>query len=103
MVPNNGGGQIFASLGQRTLPPEELTEPCSPRRTTSTSARSAWRPARGHARVEEAWAFAPALEHAMARDGVQVVEVTIDPERSRAQRVQIQAAVDAALAKLAQP
>ncbi len=102
VVPNNGGGQIFASLGQRALPPEELTALFTTPHDVDLGALCVAAGA-GHARVEEAWAFAPALEHAMARDGVQVVEVTIDPERSRAQRVQIQAAVDAALAKLAQP
>jgi 2-succinyl-5-enolpyruvyl-6-hydroxy-3-cyclohexene-1-carboxylate synthase len=100
VVPNNGGGQIFASLGQRALPPDELTALFTTPHGVDLGALCVAAGA-GHSRVEEAWAFAPALEHAIASDGVQVVEVMTDPERSRAQRVQIQDAVDAALSKLA--
>ncbi len=98
VVPNNAGGQIFSFLSQRDLPefkslfttPHEvnLEELCA-----AAGAR--------HARVEEAWAFGPALEHAITRGGLQVVEVIVDPDRNRAQHTQVQDAVDAALSELA--
>ena len=54
-----------------------------------------------HARVEDSWALGPALAHAIARGGLQVVQVIADPERNRAQHAQVQDAVDAALGGLA--
>lgn len=97
VVVNNGGGQIFASLGQRDLPElvplfitphgVDLEELCA-----STSAQ--------HARVTDAWAFGPALEHAMSHGGFQVVEVMVDPDRDRAQRALLADRTDAALSSL---
>lgn len=98
VVPNNGGGRIFSLLDQRRLPEldplfttphdVDLGDLC-----TAAGAR--------HARVDEPWAFGPALAHAIGHPGLQVVEVVVDPDRSRAQRAQVHDAVAAALAGLA--
>jgi 2-succinyl-5-enolpyruvyl-6-hydroxy-3-cyclohexene-1-carboxylate synthase len=97
VVPNNGGGQIFSFLGQRDLP--ELTPLFTTPHDVNLEELCAAAGAR-HARVEEAWAFGPALEHAITRGGLQVVEVVVDPDRNRAQHTQVQDAVDGALAAL---
>jgi 2-succinyl-5-enolpyruvyl-6-hydroxy-3-cyclohexene-1-carboxylate synthase len=99
VVLNNGGGQIFATLGQGALAPDELaglfTTPHTVDLGTLCAAAGA-----AHTLVAEVSAFGPALEHAIARGGVHVFEVAVDPDRSRAQRVQVQDAVDAALSPL---
>jgi 2-succinyl-5-enolpyruvyl-6-hydroxy-3-cyclohexene-1-carboxylate synthase len=98
VVVNNGGGQIFASLGQRDLP--ELAPLFTTPHDVDLEELCA---AAGvqHARVEAAWAFGPALDHAMRHSGFQVVEVIVDPDRDRAQRAQLTDQVDASLATLA--
>ena len=97
MIPNNGGGQIFASLAQGGLP--ELTDLFLTPHDVDFEELCAAAGAR-HARVEEAWAFGPALEHALTHGGFQVVEVIVDPERDRAQRALLADEVNAVLAGL---
>lgn len=97
VVPNNGGGQIFASLAQRDLP--ELVELFTTPADVDLEELCAAAGAR-HARVEEAWALGPALEHAMSRGGFHVVEVIVDPGRDRIQRTLLADEVDGALAAL---
>ncbi len=97
VVINNGGGQIFASLGQRDLPELEplfvtphgldLGELC-------VAAGAA------HTRVSDTGALGPSLARAITHGGVQVVEVMVDADLDRAQHVQVQDAVDSALAEL---
>ena len=53
-----------------------------------------------HARVTDAWAFGPALNHAMGHAGFHVLEAVVDPDRDRAQRAQLTDRADAALAQL---
>ena len=53
-----------------------------------------------HARVEDAWAFGPALEHAMDHAGFQVLEAMVDPDVDRAQRAQLADQADATLSSL---
>ena len=99
VVPNNGGGQIFSTLGQEELPgPERLlfTTPHDLDIAALCAAAGV-----GHALVADVWAFHGALRHAESRGGLQVIEVAIDPERSIAQRAQVQASVDEALRQLA--
>ena len=97
VVINNGGGQIFAFLAQRDLPELEplFVTPHGVDLGVLCVAAGAQ-----HARVEDSWALGPALAHAIARGGLQVVEVIVDPERNRAQHAQVQDAVDAALGGL---
>jgi 2-succinyl-5-enolpyruvyl-6-hydroxy-3-cyclohexene-1-carboxylate synthase len=84
VVLNNGGGQVFSRLDQGALPErqelfvtphgfEDLGALC-------VTARA------GHARVEQMRALVRSLEDGLARGGVQVVEVTIDPGHDRAIR-----------------
>ena len=53
----------------------------------------------GHRRVERMTAFDEALHDARAAGGIRVVEVAAPAERSRRQRAEVRAAVDAALAE----
>lgn len=98
VMPNNGGGQIFSLLGQRDLPDHErplFTTPHAMDFGALCDAAGA-----GHSLVSDVWAFEAALRHAEARGGLQMIEVATDPERSIAQRREIQAAVDEALGAL---
>lgn len=99
VVPNNGGGQIFATLGQGALAADELSRLFTTPHVVDLGTLCAAAGA-AHTLVGEVSAFGPALEHAMARGGIHVFEVAVDPDRSRAQRVQVQDAVDAALSSL---
>ena len=74
VVPNNGGGQIFAHARTAALWPDELSPLFTTPHEVDLGALCVAAGA-SHALVEEAWAFGPALEHAMARGGLQVVEV----------------------------
>ncbi len=97
VVVNNAGGQIFSLLDQRGLPelgPLFVTPHAVDLGALCGAAGV------GHARVDEAWAFGPALDHAIRGGGLQVVEAVVDPDASRAQRAQVQDAVDAALVSL---
>ncbi len=102
MVPNNGGGQIFSQMfeavGQQELPESErllFTTPHAIDFGALCEAAGA-----GHSLVSDVWAFEGALRHADARGGLQVIEVAIDPERSIAQRREVQEAVGRSLGEL---
>jgi 2-succinyl-5-enolpyruvyl-6-hydroxy-3-cyclohexene-1-carboxylate synthase len=95
VVPNNRGGAIFGSLDQRQLPERDrlfVTPQDVDLRAVCAAADV------GHHRVERMTAFDDALRDARAAGGIQLVEVTTPAERSRRQRADVQAAVDAALA-----
>jgi 2-succinyl-5-enolpyruvyl-6-hydroxy-3-cyclohexene-1-carboxylate synthase len=98
VVPNNGGGQIFAMLGQQELPESERLLFTTPHTTDFGALCDV--AAAGHSLVSDVWAFEAALRHAEARGGLHVIEVATDPERSITQRREIQAAVDEALQPL---
>ena len=99
VVPNNGGGQIFSMLGLQDLPESEQLLFTTPHDLDIGAICAA--AGVGHALVADVWAFQGALRHAEGRGGLQVIEVTIDPARSIAQRAEVQAAVDDALRQLA--
>jgi len=90
VVPNNGGGAIFATLEQRTLP--ELDELFVTPHGVEIGAvvRSA---GAGHVRVDRADALAPAVDRAASDGGVRVVEVCIDAELDRKRRDEVRGAV----------
>jgi 2-succinyl-5-enolpyruvyl-6-hydroxy-3-cyclohexene-1-carboxylate synthase len=96
VVNDNAGGQIFAGLGQRELPADELARlfvtPHGVDLEQLCSAAGA-----GHARVERSSALVPALDTAAETGGLQVVQVSIDADRDRARRAELGEAVDAAL------
>jgi 2-succinyl-5-enolpyruvyl-6-hydroxy-3-cyclohexene-1-carboxylate synthase len=95
VVPNNRGGAIFGSLGQRDLPecdrlfvtPHDLD-------LGAVCAAAGI----GHQRVERMTAFDDALHDARVAGGIRVVEVLASAELSRRQRADVQVAVDTALA-----
>jgi 2-succinyl-5-enolpyruvyl-6-hydroxy-3-cyclohexene-1-carboxylate synthase len=95
VVPNNGGGEIFASLEQRALPELEplFTTPHHADLAAIVRAAGA-----GHTRVEGASALIPAVGRAAAEPGVHVVEVIVDAGLGRERRARIREAVAAALA-----
>jgi 2-succinyl-5-enolpyruvyl-6-hydroxy-3-cyclohexene-1-carboxylate synthase len=97
VVVNNGGGQIFALLDQGGLP--ELLPLFVTPHAVDLGALCA---AVGipHARVDEAWAFDPALAHAIGAGGLQVLEAVVDADTSQAQRTHVHDAVETALAGL---
>ena len=99
VVNDNAGGQIFAGLGQRTLPAEELERlfvtPHSVDLERLCSAAGA-----GHTRVERSSELVPALDAAAVAGGLQVVHVAIDADRDRARRAELHGAVDAAIARI---
>ncbi len=97
VVVNNGGGQIFASLGQRDLP--EL-QPLFVTPHGLDLGELCIAGGAAHTRVSDTGALGPSLASAIAQDGVQVVEVMVDADIDRAQHVQVRDAVDAALAEL---
>ncbi|MEO8293645.1 MAG: 2-succinyl-5-enolpyruvyl-6-hydroxy-3-cyclohexene-1-carboxylic-acid synthase [Actinomycetota bacterium] len=96
VVNDNGGGQIFATLGQGELPQDEFERffltPHAVDIEQLCEAASA-----GHARVERAHDLIPAVESASAAGGLQVVQVMIDAERDRTRRAELRAAVADAL------
>jgi 2-succinyl-5-enolpyruvyl-6-hydroxy-3-cyclohexene-1-carboxylate synthase len=99
VVNDNAGGQIFAGLGQRTLPAEELERlfvtPHGVDLEQLCSAAGA-----GHTRVERSSALVPALDAAAAAGGLQVVQVSIDADRDRVRRAELHEAVNAAIARI---
>ena len=97
VVANNGGGTIFSFLPQRQLPEFErlFTTPHGFDIGSICSAAGA-----GHECVEHMGDFTRALERAATTGGVRVVEVVVEPTRSRAQHAEVQTAVDAALGDL---
>jgi 2-succinyl-5-enolpyruvyl-6-hydroxy-3-cyclohexene-1-carboxylate synthase len=96
VVTANGGGQIFAALGQGNLPPEELERyfvtPSGVDLEMLCRAAGA-----GHSRVERSSAFVPTLRDAAAAGGVQIIQVEIDAERDRARRAELETAAAAAI------
>lgn len=98
VVPNNGGGMIFSTLGQQELPESERLLFTTPHTLDIRAICAA--AGVGCALVEDVWAFEGALRHAESRGGLQVIEVAIDPAGSIAQRAEVQAAANAALARL---
>jgi 2-succinyl-5-enolpyruvyl-6-hydroxy-3-cyclohexene-1-carboxylate synthase len=99
VVSDNGGGQIFASLGQRGLPRDELDRlfvtPSDVDLAMLCGAAGA-----GHTRVERAVDLLPAVRSASAAGGLHVVQVMIDAERDRARRAALRAAVEDILDRL---
>jgi 2-succinyl-5-enolpyruvyl-6-hydroxy-3-cyclohexene-1-carboxylate synthase len=96
VVNDNGGGQIFAALGQGDLPREELERlfvtPSGVDLEMLCRAAGA-----GHTHVDRSSAFVRALRDAEAIGGVQIVQVEIDAERDRARDAEVQAAAAAAI------
>ncbi len=99
VVNDNAGGQIFAGLGQRTLPADELEHlfvtPHGVDLERLCSAAGA-----GHARVGRSSELVPALDAAAGAGGLQVVQVAIDADRDRARRTELREAVDAAIGRI---
>ena len=98
VVPNNGGGQIFATLDQQHLSEEERRLFTTPHDLDIGGLCAT--AGVGHALVSDVWAFEGALRHAESRGDLQVIELATDPARSIAQRHEVQAAVDDALRTL---
>jgi 2-succinyl-5-enolpyruvyl-6-hydroxy-3-cyclohexene-1-carboxylate synthase len=96
VVNDNGGGQIFAALGQGDLTREELERffvtPSGVDLEILCRAAGA-----GHAQVDRSSGFVPALRDAEAAGGLQIVQVRIDAERDRARRVEALATAVAAI------
>jgi 2-succinyl-5-enolpyruvyl-6-hydroxy-3-cyclohexene-1-carboxylate synthase len=99
VVNDNAGGQIFAGLGQRTLPAAELERlfvtPHGVDLERLCSAAGA-----GHTRVERSSELVPTLDAAAAAGGLQVVQVSIDADRDRVRRAELHEAVNAAIASI---
>jgi 2-succinyl-5-enolpyruvyl-6-hydroxy-3-cyclohexene-1-carboxylate synthase len=95
VVPNNRGGAIVGSLGQRDLPERDrlFVTPHDVDLAALCAAAGV-----GHHRLERMSELAGLLRDARAARGIQVVEVPVPAERSRGQRIDVQAAVDVALA-----
>jgi 2-succinyl-5-enolpyruvyl-6-hydroxy-3-cyclohexene-1-carboxylate synthase len=96
VVVNNGGGQIFSLLDQAELP--ELEELFVTRHPADIGAVCAAAQV-GHRRVDRSDDLVPALEQAARTGGVQVVEVSADPELQRRRRAEVRDAVAATLAR----
>ncbi|HEX6401256.1 MAG TPA: thiamine pyrophosphate-dependent enzyme, partial [Actinomycetota bacterium] len=95
VVVNNGGGHVFSLLPQRDLPEhrELFVTPHAVDIGGLCGAAGA-----GHERVERAPDLLPALDRAAgAGPGIRVVEMVVDAELGLRRRVELQAAVDAAL------
>jgi 2-succinyl-5-enolpyruvyl-6-hydroxy-3-cyclohexene-1-carboxylate synthase len=91
----NGGGQIFSMLDQALLPEfDELFLTPHPASIAKVSEAADT----GYHSVVRASDLTTALEHAIRDGGVQIIEVTIDPERDRARRAELRERVHATLA-----
>jgi 2-succinyl-5-enolpyruvyl-6-hydroxy-3-cyclohexene-1-carboxylate synthase len=99
VVNDNAGGQIFAGLGQRELPADELERlfvtPHGADLEQLCRAAGA-----EHTRVERAADLIPAVTSASAGGGLHVVQVMIDAARDRERRAEIGTAVAAALERI---
>jgi 2-succinyl-5-enolpyruvyl-6-hydroxy-3-cyclohexene-1-carboxylate synthase len=95
VVPNNRGGAIFGSLDQRDLPERDrlFVTPQDVDLAALSAAAGV-----GHARVERMPDLDGAVREAQTAGGIRVVEVPTPTERSRRQRIDVRAAVDATLA-----
>ncbi|MGZ5299587.1 MAG: 2-succinyl-5-enolpyruvyl-6-hydroxy-3-cyclohexene-1-carboxylic-acid synthase [Actinomycetota bacterium] len=96
VVPNNEGGAIFGSLGQRELPERDrlFVTPHDVDLGAVCAAAGV-----GHQLVEQMTAFEDVAHEARAAGGIGVIEVTVPSERSRRQRADVQAAVEATIAE----
>ena len=96
VVPNNRGGAIFGSLDQRDLPERDrlFVTPQDVDLAALSAAAGV-----GHTR---GWSGCrtsrSVVDEARAAGGIRVIEVPAPAERSRRQRIEVRAAVDAALA-----
>jgi len=97
VVPNNRGGAIFGSLDQRDLPERDrlFVTPQDVDLAALSAAAGV-----GHARLEQMSELSDAVGRAQAAGGIRVIEVPTPAERSRAQRIDVRAEVDSALAGL---
>jgi 2-succinyl-5-enolpyruvyl-6-hydroxy-3-cyclohexene-1-carboxylate synthase len=95
IVPNNRGGAIFGSLDQRVLPERDMLF-VTPQDVDLAALSAA--AGVGHERLERMSDLANIVSEAHAAGGIRVVEVPTPAERSRRQRIDVRAAVDAALA-----
>ncbi|HEX3299938.1 MAG TPA: 2-succinyl-5-enolpyruvyl-6-hydroxy-3-cyclohexene-1-carboxylic-acid synthase [Actinomycetota bacterium] len=92
----NGGGQIFSLLDQAGLPElEELFVTPHPSEIATVCAAARV----GHRRVDRSNELVPALEQAARMGGVQVVEVSADPDLQRRRRAEVRDVVAATLAR----
>jgi 2-succinyl-5-enolpyruvyl-6-hydroxy-3-cyclohexene-1-carboxylate synthase len=99
VVNDNGGGQIFAGLGQGELPADEL-ERLFVTPHVADIEHLCRASGAGHASVDRADDLVPALASASAAGGLQVVQVAIDADRDRARRAELRTAVADALDRL---
>jgi 2-succinyl-5-enolpyruvyl-6-hydroxy-3-cyclohexene-1-carboxylate synthase len=95
VVPNNRGGAIFGSLDQRELPERDrlFVTPQDVDLAALSAAAGV-----GHTRLEQMTELANVVRDARAGGGIRTIEVPTPAERSRQQRIDVRAAVDAALA-----
>jgi 2-succinyl-5-enolpyruvyl-6-hydroxy-3-cyclohexene-1-carboxylate synthase len=93
VVNDNGGGQIFAGLGQRQLPPDELERLFLTPHGADLEALCGAAGA-GHTLVDRATGLVPAVGAAAFAGGLQVVRVAIDAERDRGRRAEVRTAVE---------
>jgi 2-succinyl-5-enolpyruvyl-6-hydroxy-3-cyclohexene-1-carboxylate synthase len=95
VVISNGGGEVFSLLPQRGLPEHRdlFVTPHGADIGALTQAAGA-----GHTLVERADELTPAVLAAIGSDGLQIVEVTVDAERSLVRRAELRGAIAAALA-----
>ena len=96
VVANNRGGAIFGALDQRDLPERDRLF-VTPQDVDIEAVCAA--AGVGHDRVERMSAFDGTLSDARDVEGIRVIEVAVPAERSRVQRAEFQAAVDAAIAE----
>ncbi|MEO8423172.1 MAG: 2-succinyl-5-enolpyruvyl-6-hydroxy-3-cyclohexene-1-carboxylic-acid synthase [Actinomycetota bacterium] len=95
VVANNRGGAIFASMDQRDLPERDRLFVTPQDVDLAALCRAA---DVGHRRLERMSDLDGAVRDAQAAGGIRMVEVPTPAERSRRQRAEVQASVDAALA-----
>jgi 2-succinyl-5-enolpyruvyl-6-hydroxy-3-cyclohexene-1-carboxylate synthase len=94
VVPNNRGGAIFGSLDQRNLPERDrlFVTPQDVDLAALSAAAGV-----GHARLERMSDLPTIAGEARAAGGIRVIEIPAPAERSRRQRIEVRAAVDAVL------
>jgi 2-succinyl-5-enolpyruvyl-6-hydroxy-3-cyclohexene-1-carboxylate synthase len=92
VVNDNGGGQIFAGIGQQDLPQEELERLFLTPHAADLEMLCAAAGA-GYTLVDRAVAFVPAVHAAAVAGGLQIVRVAIDAARDRDRRAEIAAGV----------
>jgi 2-succinyl-5-enolpyruvyl-6-hydroxy-3-cyclohexene-1-carboxylate synthase len=96
VVANNRGGAIFGALDQRTLPERDRLF-VTPQDVDIGAVCAA--AGVGHVRVERMSSFDGVMRDTRETRGIRVIEVAVPAERSRRQRAELQAAVDAAIAE----